>query len=47
MEGKISKELVWHRLEQAKEDLETSKLLYREKYTRLQTIEHIMQYFMQ
>ncbi len=31
MKGKVSQELVFHRLEQAKEDLRTSKLLHREQ----------------
>ena len=32
MSTKISKELSRHRIEQAKEDLEASKMLYREKF---------------
>ena len=31
MENKISKELVFHRLEQARDDLKASKTLYKEK----------------
>lgn len=31
MKGKVSQELVFHRLEQSKEDLRTSKLLHKEQ----------------
>ena len=39
MNTKISKELSKHRLEQAKEDLEASKMLYENKFINLQIIE--------
>ena len=44
---KISKELVMHRLEQAKNELADAKLLYNNKVIYLQIIELIIQYFIQ
>lgn len=46
MNEKISKDLVFHRLEQSKEDIKACDVLYKINYINLPTIEHIMQYFM-
>ena len=46
MENKVSKELAWHRLEQAKEDIMAFVTYYiMENYTNQQIIEPIMLYF--
>lgn len=45
MENKVSKELAWHRLEQAKEDIMACDLLLMENYINQQIIEPIMLYF--
>ena len=44
MDNKVSKELAFHRLEQAKDDLKASKTLYKEKSYAESLIKEVEKY---